>query len=330
MLSRREFVGAGAMALAMAGIGVRTARAATKLTVQMAWMPNASTAGEIVALQKGFFSSRDLDVTFLPGGPSANPIQELLGGAADLAIAYAPQVMYAIDRGLPLTSIFATYQRAPLTFYSLKETGIATIADWKGKRIGANQDALPQLKAVLEHNGMVMDDITVVQAQVPALMQGQVDAIASWPTNVAQLSPIASHPGGYNTQTIWDNGLQFQSNYYVARKDALAGQTDVIVAYLEALDEGWAFAADNPEETVAILKEYAPALEADKERDSLVVTLDYIYTDETKTDGFANVSKARWQQTLDTYSRIGELSKPLTADDVFDGSILAAAKRSRR
>jgi NitT/TauT family transport system substrate-binding protein len=330
MLTRREFVGATTLAAAMVATGARVARAASAMTVQMAWMPNASTAGEIVALKKGFFASRNLDVTFLPGGPSANPIQELLGGSAELSIAYAPQIMYAVARGLPLISVFATYQKAPLTFYSLKEKGIVSVADWKGKRVGANQDAVPQLKVVLESKGLTLDDITIVQAQVPALMQDQVDVIASWPTNVAQLAPITSHAGGYNTQAIWDNGVQFQSNYYVARKDTLSLNKERMVNYLEGLDEGWAYVADNPDEAVQLVKEYAPAIEEDKERASLDVILGYIYTEETKTEGFANISRRRWQQALDAYSKIGELPKPLTAADVFDASILEAAKRTKR
>lgn len=303
----------------------------TKLKVQLAWLPNASNAGEIVAAETGIFEKYGLEVEFMPGGPASNPVQEVLSGTSDISFAYAPQIMYAVNSGLPVMSFAATFQKAPLTFYSLAETNIKSVKDWTGKRIGAAQSAIPQVKAVLAHHGMKFEDITFVQAQVPGLLQGQVDAVASWPTNVSQNQPILTHPGGYNTQSIWDNGLQFQSNYLIVRKDVLAEKGKALSDFLSAVSEGWAYAADNQEKAIEILVNYAPALEADKEAASLaVIVADYIYTDETETQGFGNISADRWQKTLDSYAAIGEISADLKASDVFDDSILKMADRAKR
>lgn len=331
MQNRRTFLcTASAMFAALATSAVSAAET-TKLTVQLAWLPNSAYAGEIVALQKGYFSEAGLDVTLLPGGPGANTVQELLSDTAQISVGYAPQIMYAAERGLPVRTFAASFQKAPLTFVSLAEANITSVHDWKGKRIGASQDAMPQVKAVLHENGMTFEDITFVQAQVPALMQGQVDVIATWLSNVAQNQPIVDHPAGWNEQSIWDNGLQFQSNYYIARKETLAGDADRLIAFLEAVDRGWAYAADHPQESVDLMVTYSPALEADKEIASLkVITENYIYTQETKTNGFGNVSSERWQKTLDTYAAIGEIRDDIDAADVFDPSILQVAKRTKR
>jgi NitT/TauT family transport system substrate-binding protein len=331
MPSRRTFqtiIVAAAVAFAASG---PVSAQSTEFTVQLAWLPNAATAGEIVALRNGYFEEAGLDVTLLPGGPGANPIQELLSGTAEVSLGYAPQIMYAAERGLPVTSFAASFQKAPLSFVSLGESNITSVSDWTGKRVGAAQSAIPQIKAVLHHNNMAFEDITFVQAQVPALLQGQVDVVATWPTNVAQNKPIIDHPGGSNDQAIWDNGLQFQSNYYIARKETIANAPDQLAAFLEAVDRGWAFAVDNPEETVEILVSYAPALEADKELASLQVIVDsYIYSDETAAHGFGHISTDRWQQTLDTYVAIGEIGSDVTAEDVFDASVLEATNRTHR
>lgn len=331
MQNRRAILRSSALAALAAAIASAAAADTTKLTVQLAWLPNAATAGEIVAVQKGFFAEHGLDVELLPGGPAANTIQELLSGTADIAIAYAPEIMYAAERGLPVKSFAASFQKAPLTFVSLGESEIKSVSDWKGKRVGAAQNAMPQIKAVLQHNGLAFEDITFVQAQVPALLQDQVDVIGTWPTNVAQNQPITDHPGGSNAQSIWDNGLQFQSNYYIARKETLDEKADALVAFLEAVDQGWAFAADNPEAAIEALVSFSPALEADQELASLkVITADYIYSDETASAGFGNVSAERWQQTLDTYASIGEIRDDIEASDVFDDRVLSAAERTKR
>jgi NitT/TauT family transport system substrate-binding protein len=334
MTTRRSLLATGLMMLAgVLALPTHDAAAANrKVRLQLAWLPNSAEAGEIVALKKGYFADVGLDVQILPGGPGSNPIQETLAGVADIGIAYAPQIMYAANKGLPIKTFAASFQKAPLTFYSLGQSNIKSIKDWKGKRVGAGQDAEAQVKAILDFNGMKMDDITFVQAQPPALMQGQVDVVASWPTNLAQIQPITSNPGGYNTQSIWDNGLQFQSNYYVATTTTLANDTDMLVKFIEAADKGWAYAANHPEEAGKLIATMSSGLDAKKEEASLRVTLDqgFIYNDETKKNGFGNIEPDRWQRTLDLYAKIGEIKNGMTAANVFDDRVLKSSTRTKR
>lgn len=334
MADRRDFLNTCALGLVSAlALSANSASAQDqKMVLQLAWLPNAAAAGEIVALKKGYFKDLGLDVEILSGGPSSNPVQETLAGVATIAHAYAPQIMYAGNQGLPIKSFGASFQKAPLTFFSLGESNIKTVKDWKGKNVGAAQSAEAQLKAILDYNGMSMSDITFVQAQPPALMQGQVDVVASWPTNVAQIAPITTHPGGYNTQTIWDNGLQFQSNYYVATTATIENDTAALVKFMEAVDKGWSYAADNPKDAIEMVASMSEGLDRDKELDALTVMFDvgYIYNEDTREFGFANVDAGRWQRTLDTYAKIGEVKETLKAADVFDDRVLKAAKRTKR
>ncbi len=329
MITKQTII-AAATALGMS-FTTTTAAHAKDLTLQLAWLPDASSAGEIIALENGFFEEVGLNVTILPGGPAANPIQELMGGAADVVIAYAPQIMYSANKGLPLASFGASFQRAPLTFYSLGEKDIKSVADWKGMRVGAPPSATPQIAVLLDNVGLKLDDITRVQAGTPALMQDQVDIVGGWPTNLAQIAPILEHSGGYNSQSIWDNGLQFQSNYYVAQKDALANDPETFEAFLKAVDKAWAWVADNQDESVELMIAFAPALQANREGPALKIIIDeFVYTDETANMGFGNVSAERWQQALDRYAKLGEISAELKAADIHDGSILEAVERTKR
>ena len=84
---------------------------------QLSWFANESATGEIVADKKGYFQDKGLSVEIAPGGPSVNAIQDVLGRQADIAVAYAPQIMYAANNGLPIKCFAAVYQKAPLTFF---------------------------------------------------------------------------------------------------------------------------------------------------------------------------------------------------------------------
>ena len=302
-----------------------------KITLQLPWFANSGFSGEIIAMQNGFFAEKGLDVTILPGGPGSNTVQELVSGTADIALGYGPQVMYSVNRGLPIVSFAAALQKAPLTWFSRKGAGIETIKDWKGKRIGAGQGAIPFIKGVLSHHGMKFEDVTWVQAGVPGLLQDQVDAVAAWPINFAQMAPIRALPDCCNSQAIYDNGLPLQSNFYMVRKETLENDQEMLVSFFEAVQKGWEFATDNPEKTIEILIDYLPALKVDEQLNSLTATTSgYMYSDDTAKFGWGHISKERWQEVIDVYVSIGELKASLSADDMFNDSILKAANRTKR
>ena len=302
-----------------------------KITLPLPWFANSGFSGEIIAMQNGFFKEKGLDVTILPGGPGSNTVQELVSGSADIALGYGPQVMYSVNRGLPIISFAAALQKAPLTWFSRKGAGIETIKDWKGKRIGAGQGAIPFIKGVLSHHGMKFEDVTWVQAGVPGLLQDQVDAVAAWPINFAQMAPIRALPDCCNSQAIYDNGLPLQSNFYMVRKETLENDQEMLVSFFEAVQKGWEFATDNPEKTIEILIDYLPALKADEQLNSLTATTSgYMYSKDTAKHGWGHISNERWQEVIDVYVSIGDLKSDLNADDMFDDSILKAANRIKR
>lgn len=335
MAGRRDVLkgalGFGAASLLGAGLPSR-AWAAEDMKLQLSWLFNTASAGELVADAKGFYADSGLKVAVNPGGPSSNVIQELLGGQCDVAVAYAPQIMYGRNNGLPVKCFAAAFQKAPLAYYSLGPANIKSIADWKGKRVGAAQSGLPQIQALLSLNGMAMSDIEFVQTgDVPALLQGQVDIIGTWTTSIGQNEPITSFKDGFNVQRLWDNGLQFQSNYYVARDETLNNKPETLVSFLEASDKGWSYAADNRAEAIDLILAKAPALNRELETAALDMILDeYIFTDETRERGFGDVSRERWTNTLNTYAKLGFINAKITTDDVFDGRILAEAKVTKR
>ena len=335
MPNRRDVLkGAGALWMGgMTGLTLpNLASAATRdINYQISWFLTEAYIGEVVAVNKGYFAERGLNPTIVPGGPSVNAIQDVLGGQAEVCIGYAPQIMYAANKRLPIKCVAAIFQKAPLSFYSFADKNIKSIKDWKGLRVGANASGLPQVKAILAHHGLSIDDITFVQSGVPGLLQDQVDIVGAWPTNIAQIQSIVDNGGGYNAQSIWDNGLQFQSNYVIALQETIENDTEMLVNLVEAIDAGWLYAADNRDEALDILVSEVPALDRELAAQSVQLMFDsYIYTDETLEHGFGNVSADRWTRTLDTYKKLGEIRSDLTAEDVFDDRVLKAAKRTNR
>src|SRR5690606_7234037 len=122
---------AGACTLA-AGQGL----AADSVTLQLKWVTQAQFAGYYVAKDKGFYEEEDLDVEIKPGGPDIAPPQVIAGGGADVVVDWMPAALAARERGLPLVNIAQPFKSSGMMLTCLKESGVATPNDFKGKTLG--------------------------------------------------------------------------------------------------------------------------------------------------------------------------------------------------
>ena len=125
------FTGALA-ALAMTG----AAQAADDVTLQLKWVTQSQFAGYYVALEKGFYEEEGLNVTIKPGGPDVAPVQVLMGGGADVMVDWMPSALAAREQGAPVVNIAQPFKSSGMMLTCLKETGITSPADFKGKTLG--------------------------------------------------------------------------------------------------------------------------------------------------------------------------------------------------
>ena len=115
-------------AAAMALMGTSAAYAADEVKLQLKWVTQAQFAGYYVALDKGFYSEEDLDVTILPGGPDIAPTQVIAGGGADVTVEWMPAALAAREKGLPLVNIAQPFKSSGLMLTCWKDTGISAPA----------------------------------------------------------------------------------------------------------------------------------------------------------------------------------------------------------
>jgi NitT/TauT family transport system substrate-binding protein len=123
----------GALFAAFAASG---AQAADDVTLQLKWVTQAQFAGYFVAQAKGFYEEENLNVTIKPGGPDIAPTQVVAGGGADVVIDWMPSALAAREKGLPLVNIAQPFASSGMMLTCLKESGVASPADFPGKTLG--------------------------------------------------------------------------------------------------------------------------------------------------------------------------------------------------
>src|ERR1700751_5576046 len=109
------------------------ALAADKITLLSSWFAQAEHGGFYQAKAAGLYDKSDLDVTIKMGGPQINGMQLLLGGEADVIMGYDIQVLKSIEKGLPVTTIGASFQKDLQGM--MTQDDIASLADLKDKTI---------------------------------------------------------------------------------------------------------------------------------------------------------------------------------------------------
>jgi NitT/TauT family transport system substrate-binding protein len=249
---------AGALSLPAAA-----AMAADPVTLQLKWVTQAQFAGYYVAKDKGFYEEEGLDVTIKPGGPDIAPPQVIAGGGADVIVEWMPAALAARERGVPLVNIAQPFKRSGMMLTCLKETGIQSPEDFRGKTLGVwfFGNEYPFL-SWMGHLGIPTDGspngVTVLKQgfNVDPLLQKQADCISTMTYNEYwQVIDAGISPDDLVTFKYEDQGVATLEDGLYVLEDNLKDPAfvDRMVRFVRASMKGWKWAEENQEEAAMIV-----------------------------------------------------------------------------
>ena len=166
-----------------------------KLTFQLSFIPNVQHAGFLVAAEQGFYTDEGLEVEMIPAGENVNPVSAVGDGSASLGQVDYGQLLRARAGDVPIVAIAQTYKKTFIDWYASKDSGIDTMADWKGKKVGRTQVGDdPEIIAMLASADLTLDDVETVQ-------QGfGIDDFVAKNVDLAT-GVVFFHPAAFNGQT---------------------------------------------------------------------------------------------------------------------------------
>lgn len=226
--------------------------ASEDVTVMLDWFVNPDHGPLFIALEKGFFKERGLNVKFqVPSNPS-DPPKLAAAKKVDIAVSYQPQHYLHIDQGLPLVR-FATLVATPLnTLVVLADSDIKSIADLKGKTVGYSIGGFETvlLKVMLERHGLPLDAIKMVNVNFslsPSLFSGATDAVIGAFRNFElNQMDIAGRPG--RAFYVEEHGIPpYDELILVAHHDYV--KATKLRKFVDALEAGVQFIINHPEES---------------------------------------------------------------------------------
>lgn len=239
------------------------AHAEDDVTLQLKWVTQAQFAGYYVAQDMGYFKEEGLNVTINAGGPDVAPEQVIAGGGADVIVDWMPAALAARERGLALVNIAQPFKHGGLQLTCLKENGIATPEDFKGKTLGVwfygneypfygwmAQLGLPTTGGA--------DGVTVLKQgfNVDPLLQKQADCISVMTYNeYGQVLDAGITPDQLVTFNYLEQGAGVMEDGLYVLEDKLADPAfeDKMVRFVRAAMKGWKYAETNPDAAAQIV-----------------------------------------------------------------------------
>jgi NitT/TauT family transport system substrate-binding protein len=308
------------------------ASAQEKITYNMAWLPQGSSIGVMVAAERSWFKEAGMDVSIVRGYGGGRTANELDQGQFE--IGYVDPISLVLNRKnggkMRLGGAINTQWPGGIC-YVVKQGQKKSLADMRGLQLGGGS-ASPVHNVVpawLEMNGKPRDFIGLVRLD-PAvvdisLLEGKTDLAECWlASNWPRLRKQAKAGGvALDWVRYSDLGLNAYGSGFAARDEYISKKPEVVRNFLRASYRGFEFARSNPDQAADIAVKMFPTLDRAVVAEQIREINDLI-SDATVADkGLGYLREDRMRSTLSFLDKAFNLDGKIKLDDVYTNDLLA-------
>jgi NitT/TauT family transport system substrate-binding protein len=297
-------------ALGLLVLGAWPAWADDKITFLTSWFAQAEHGGFYQAVATGLYKKYGLEVTVKMGGPQVNGMQLLAASQADFIMGYDLQVLKAVEQGIPVTTVAASFQKDLQGM--LVHDDVKSLGELKGKTIliaaASNVTFWPWLKAKYGYADSQLKPYTFNLQPFIADMNTAQQAYPSSEPYQAQKAGVKT-----NFFLFADEGYPPYGTTIVTMQKTVSEKPDLVARFVKASLEGWKSYLANPAPANALIKRDNPRM--DDEQIAFAVLrmkeLKVFNGGDAARLGAGVITEARWKATYDFMVQAG-LLKPET------------------
>ena len=311
-----------ALAVLLAAGSSASAQTLEKWTFALNWFPVGDHAAYWVALDKGYYKAKGLDVTLENSKGSGDVIAKLDTGRADAGVADAALVIASSTRGATVKSVGMIWDNTALNFFSLKSNPILKPKDLEGKNLGAPPgDSQRQMfPGFAKITGIDPGKVTWVNiepaAKVAALAEKRLDGVGDAVTGLP-LYEKASGKGSV-VQMLWaDFGFDLYSLSIAASAKTMKERPKALKDFLEASYMGWRDVMADPKAAMAIFKKRVPEIDYDVISENMLMGLALMNTERYAKNGIGFIEDKKMCNSVDLVNTYMGLSKKADCKDVY-------------
>ncbi len=266
-----------AVAWALIGCGLAAGAAAGPAGAGQPATPMVATVGNnlfhgptFVGVEKGIYLKHGIDLKLKVISTGPESAKALQAGEAQFAPQSLSPWIVSVERGWPGVAVVIGHGSGtaanfdqPLALVARKESGIRTVADLAGKRLGFAPGSAADFwaRVLLKQHRVPPDRVSILNTRIvdtlPTLRGGNVDAIAIWEPYVTML--VEKIPGALLVTR--GGGLIGQINIIAAHKDLIQRDPDLVFRFVLAQSEAAQYARQRPGETAEMATRWIPGLE---------------------------------------------------------------------
>jgi len=293
-----------------------------EVILPVGYIPNVQFAPYYVAIDKGYYLEEGIDLK-LQYGYEIDAVSLVGTGEYPFAVVSGEQVLLAREKGLPVTYVMNWYKDFPIGISVLKDSGIETLDDLRGKKIGipALQGAsYIAYEGLMNFAGLSTADVdleVIGFTQAEMLSTGKVDAVVIYAAN----TPVQLRAQGIETNTfIVSDYMHLIGNGIIVNDALMEKDPDFIESIVRATIKGIEFSAKSPEETYEICKKYVENLEENSDGIQYQVLEASIPFWSVETNGATEESD--WKTMSDLLKQIGLTNSDIPLDKVYTNEYL--------
>jgi len=319
----RKFIASALLASCCAA----PALAMDKVKFNLAWLPQGSTGGILVAIAKGFYAEAGLDVSAVRGYGGQRTVNEIDQGLFEFGYGDPISVMLNRAQGGKTVMVGTINTRWPaaLCYIDKPERKLQKPADLKGMSIGGGAASPLQniVPAWLQANGLPANHVKLLRLDPSVInssfLEGRVDMAECWEgANKPILEALLQKDGkklGFIKYR--DFNLNLYGNGIVTTENLVATNPDLVKRFVQATYRGFEYQRTHA-------KEAADAIASQQKlMDKGILLQQITETNQIIDDPYAPNKKLGWmrpermQSTVDFVKKAFNLQAPIKASDIY-------------
>jgi NitT/TauT family transport system substrate-binding protein len=298
--------------------------------VRMDFIIGGKHAPWFVALEKGFYAKRGLNVTIQSSTGSADTVRTIGAGGADFGFADIGTTIVARSRGTPIQTV-AQFGYVPATVMWREDTNIKQLKDLEGKTyaISPGQAQWYLMPAYCRINKVDYKAIRIQETAAPlqpaALATKKADFIVMYRASNDEIAELAASKVGIKVNRIFmkDTGLDIYGTGLVVKEDDVKKRPEFVRAYVEATLEGLRYARDHQEESLKILLKHKPELDQYLSTVQLKNALTEVFLPpESIQSGMGYMRPDIVEKTVKVVNEFFDIGKKVTAKEAFNNQFI--------
>jgi len=297
---------------------------AVEVSIRLGYYMKPRHAPLYIAIEEGYFEEEGIIPLITEGSGSTDSAVLTAAGEHDIAESSSDAVIVGLAEGMPIKAVGIVQQRNPVALIALQSSGITTVKDIEGKKVGIRPAASSyfQWKIFVGLNDLdpsTITEIAVGFGEEPLLI-GEVDLSPVY-TSRAKATTEKIEPLVYFEFKDYPE-LDTYGDLWIVNTEFADKHPDLVEGFLRAFYKGMAVMLKDPQRAADAILAQKPESDAEALLIESTVELDYLVSEETREHGLGYASEEKWARSVSLNLDGGFIEKEVPLKDIFTNEYL--------